>query len=70
MNRFSFLSQAVDRGRVPVALLSGFLGSGKTTLVNAVLRDPLMAGTAVQSGDRIPSFYSRHAGAFAGTAKP
>jgi G3E family GTPase len=28
-------------------LLSGFLGSGKTTLVNALLRDPRMAGTAV-----------------------
>jgi G3E family GTPase len=32
---------------LPVTLLSGFLGSGKTTLVNALLRDPRMAGTAV-----------------------
>jgi G3E family GTPase len=47
VNRFSFLSQTLDRGRVPVGLLSGFLGSGKTTLVNAMLRDPRMAGTAV-----------------------
>ncbi len=47
MNRFSFLSQQTDRQRLPVALLSGFLGSGKTTLVNALLRDPRMAGTAV-----------------------
>jgi G3E family GTPase len=47
VNRFSFLSQSVDRGRVPVALLSGFLGSGKTTLVNALLRDQRMVGTAV-----------------------
>jgi G3E family GTPase len=47
VNRFSFLSQRADRGRVPVVLLSGFLGSGKTTLVNALLRDPRMAGTAV-----------------------
>jgi G3E family GTPase len=47
VNRFSFLSQSANRGRVPVALLSGFLGSGKTTLVNALLRDPRMAGTAV-----------------------
>jgi G3E family GTPase len=47
VNRFSFLSQQTDRARVPVALLSGFLGSGKTTLVNALLRDPRMAGTAV-----------------------
>lgn len=47
MNRFSFLTHYADRSRLPVALLSGFLGSGKTTLVNALLRDPRMAGTAV-----------------------
>jgi G3E family GTPase len=47
VNRFSFLTQEADRSRMPVALLSGFLGSGKTTLVNALLRDPRMAGTAV-----------------------
>jgi G3E family GTPase len=47
MNRFSFLTQDADRIRLPVALLSGFLGSGKTTLVNALLRDPRMANTAV-----------------------
>ncbi|WP_428484176.1 CobW family GTP-binding protein [Rhodopila sp.] len=44
---FPFLSQNVDRGRLPVALLSGFLGSGKTTLVNALLRDRRMADSAV-----------------------
>ncbi len=42
-----FSNQAQDRNRLPVALFSGFLGSGKTTLVNALLRDPRMAGTAV-----------------------
>ena len=47
MNRFAFLTQTNDRARIPVALLSGFLGSGKTTLVNALLRDRRMAGTAV-----------------------
>jgi G3E family GTPase len=47
VNRFSFLSQQIDRSRLPVVLLSGFLGSGKTTLVNTLLRDPRMAGTAV-----------------------
>jgi G3E family GTPase len=47
LRRFPFLSQSVDRARMPVALLSGFLGSGKTTLVNALLRDPRLAGTAV-----------------------
>lgn len=45
--RFPFVSQAADRARMPVALLSGFLGSGKTTLINALLRDPILAGTAV-----------------------
>ena len=34
-------------GRVPVDLVTGFLGSGKTTLINAVLRDPAFAGTLV-----------------------
>ncbi len=33
--------------RIPVTLLTGFLGSGKTTLVNALLRDPALADTAV-----------------------
>ena len=33
--------------RLPVMLLSGFLGSGKTTLVNRLLRDPRLADTAV-----------------------
>jgi G3E family GTPase len=47
VNRFSFLTREADQRRLPVALLSGFLGSGKTTLVNALLRDPRMAGTAV-----------------------
>ncbi|HQT76176.1 MAG TPA: GTP-binding protein [Rhodopila sp.] len=42
-----FLTQDADRARMPVALLSGFLGSGKTTLVNALLRDPRLSGTAV-----------------------
>jgi G3E family GTPase len=46
LSRF-FLTPQADGRRLPVALLSGFLGSGKTTLVNAVLRDPRMAGTAV-----------------------
>jgi G3E family GTPase len=47
LNPRLFLSQAADRARLPVALLSGFLGSGKTTLINALLRDPRLAETAV-----------------------
>ncbi len=42
-----FVDQHADLGRMPVAVLSGFLGSGKTTLINALLLDPRMAGTAV-----------------------
>jgi G3E family GTPase len=42
-----FMHPGIDRGRLPVLLLSGFLGSGKTTLVNALLRDPRLAETAV-----------------------
>ncbi len=33
--------------RIPVVLVTGFLGSGKTTLINAVLRDSAFAGTMV-----------------------
>lgn len=37
----------VDAARIPVTLITGFLGSGKTTLVNAILRNPGFAGTLV-----------------------
>ena len=33
--------------RIPISLVTGFLGSGKTTLIAALLRQPAMAGTAV-----------------------
>ncbi|MCR9220277.1 MAG: GTP-binding protein [Alphaproteobacteria bacterium] len=33
--------------RLPVTVLTGFLGSGKTTVLNRLLRDPAMAETAV-----------------------
>src|SRR3984957_17477983 len=33
--------------RTPVTLLPGFLGSGKTTVLNHVLKQPEMAATAV-----------------------
>ena len=32
---------------IPVTLLTGFLGSGKTTVLNHVLKQPEMAATAV-----------------------
>ena len=35
------------RERIPVTLLTGFLGSGKTTLANRLLRRPSFANTAV-----------------------
>ena len=34
-------------GRIPVTVLTGFLGSGKTTLVNALLQHPQLEDTAV-----------------------
>jgi len=42
-----YLTAEKSQARLPVLLLSGFLGSGKTTLVNALLRDPRLANTAV-----------------------
>lgn len=41
------MSAAPSSSRLPVDLVTGFLGSGKTTLINAVLRDPAFAGTMV-----------------------
>ena len=42
-------SEATNAGleRLPVSVLTGFLGSGKTTVLNALLRHPDMAQTAV-----------------------
>jgi G3E family GTPase len=42
-----FLRPEADQARIPVVVLTGFLGSGKTSLVNALLRDPRLADTAV-----------------------
>jgi len=36
-----------ERARIPVTLLTGFLGAGKTTLVSRLLRDPRFSDTAV-----------------------
>ena len=35
------------QSRIPVTLVTGFLGSGKTTLINAALRSPKLAKTAI-----------------------
>lgn len=42
-------SQPIRRpiDRIPVSLLTGFLGTGKTTLLNRLMKDPAMAGTAL-----------------------
>jgi G3E family GTPase len=42
-----FVTPEHDARRLPVLLLSGFLGSGKTTLVNRLLQDSRLADTAV-----------------------
>jgi G3E family GTPase len=38
---------AGSQSRIPVTLVTGFLGSGKTTLINAALRSPELAKTVV-----------------------
>jgi G3E family GTPase len=43
----SMASGRPSQQRIPVTLVTGFLGSGKTTLVNAVLASPDMAQTLV-----------------------
>jgi G3E family GTPase len=41
------MAHKVDGSRVPVSIVTGFLGSGKTTLIASLLRQPAMHGTAV-----------------------
>ena len=43
----SLFDRDKSAGRLPVSLVTGFLGSGKTTLINRLLRQPGMADTAV-----------------------
>jgi G3E family GTPase len=45
--RMSLFPEAAAHPRLPVALVTGFLGSGKTTLINRLLRHPGMANTAI-----------------------
>jgi G3E family GTPase len=40
-------SAALTKSRIPVTLVTGFLGSGKTTLINAALRSKELAKTVV-----------------------
>ena len=35
------------RAPIPVSVLTGFLGAGKTSLLNSLLKDPMLAGAAV-----------------------
>src|ERR1700733_734432 len=39
--------RADAKGRIPVTLVTGFLGSGKTTLINSALRSAELAKTVV-----------------------
>jgi G3E family GTPase len=43
----SLFPEAEAHPRLPVSLITGFLGSGKTTLINRLLRHPAMANTAI-----------------------
>jgi len=37
----------IDNAPIPVAVLTGFLGSGKTSLLNSLLKDPMLANACV-----------------------
>jgi G3E family GTPase len=43
----SYFLPADAGARLPVSLITGFLGSGKTALINRILRFPEMAHTAI-----------------------
>src|SRR5438132_4657718 len=43
----SLMTASQPSSLIPVTLLTGFLGSGKTTVLNHVLKQPDMAATAV-----------------------
>src|SRR3954470_23216583 len=41
------MAASASGARIPLSIVTGFLGSGKTTLIAALLRQPAMQGTAV-----------------------
>jgi G3E family GTPase len=55
-----FIQTEADICRIPVILISGFLGSGKTTLVNGLLSDPRLADTAVAVNEYGPAPLDHH----------
>jgi len=55
-----FIQAEADVSRIPVILISGFLGSGKTTLVNGLLADPRLADTAVAVNEYGPAPLDHH----------
>jgi len=55
-----FVQPEADISRLPVILISGFLGSGKTTLVNGLLADPRLADTAVAVNEYGPAPLDHH----------
>jgi G3E family GTPase len=55
-----FIQPSADQTRLPVVLISGFLGSGKTTLVNGLLADPRLADTAVAVNEYGPAPLDHH----------
>jgi G3E family GTPase len=55
-----FIQSDADISRLPVILISGFLGSGKTTLVNGLLADPRLADTAVAVNEYGPAPLDHH----------
>ncbi len=41
------MTDTASKAPIPLSILTGFLGAGKTTVLNKLLQDPGMAGTAV-----------------------
>ena len=60
------MSRCAAEPKTPVCVITGFLGSGKTTLRNALLKHPGMAETAVLVNE-FGEIGSRSTGSFAGS---
>jgi G3E family GTPase len=59
-NASMFIQTETHVSRLPVILISGFLGSGKTTLVNGLLAGPRLADTAVAVNEYGPAPLDHH----------
>jgi G3E family GTPase len=47
MTTGNVMAERIGAEKIPVTVLTGFLGSGKTTVLNALVKNPALPGTAV-----------------------